>query len=52
VLNDLAPLSTCVAGNGGVRSSRGSPRAPDPSGGYRRGAGRTGEEPKPPTDAS
>ena len=47
----LAPRSTCAAGNGGVRSSGESPRAPCPSGGYRRGAGRTGEERKPPIDA-
>ena len=37
------PRSTCVAGNGGVRSSGESPRAPVPSGGHRRGEDRTGE---------
>jgi hypothetical protein len=43
VLDGLAPPLTCVAGNGGVRSSRGSRRTPVPSGGYGQGADRTGE---------
>ncbi len=37
------PAPTCVASNGGVRSSGESPRAPVPSGGHRRGEDRTGE---------
>jgi hypothetical protein len=44
---------TCVAGvPGGVRSSGKSPRAPVPSGGYRREADRTGEELEPLADVS
>ena len=43
VLDGLAPPLTCVAGNGGVRSSRESRRTPVPSGGYGQGADRTGE---------
>jgi SRSO17 transposase len=35
----LVPTVTCVAGDGWVRSSRESPRAPVPSGGHRRGEG-------------
>ncbi len=42
------PTPTGVAGNGGVRSSGESPRAPVPSGSHRRGEDRTGEGREPP----
>src|SRR5665647_3733749 len=42
------PTPTGVAGNGGVRSSEESPRAPVPSGSHRQGEDRTGELREPP----